>query len=397
MSANVTAIIPAGGTGRRMGQSVPKQFLVVAGLPVMVHTVTALQNSPSVRSIILVVPGEYLDETVKLVADYRLSGVTKIVVGGQTRQDSVRAGMDVLPDGTEYILVHDCARPLIDVALIERCIDAARDSGAAIAAVPAGDTLKEVAAGGWISATVDREKIWYAQTPQVAEVGLLRRAYSVAEGEAFTGTDEAALLERIGIEVAVVPGSSANLKITCPEDLLLAEGLMAGRNGGKVVGEMRVGQGFDAHRLVEGRRLVLGGVVIDYEKGLLGHSDADVLVHALMDALLGAAGLGDIGRHFPDSDPGFKGISSIDLLHRVMALLLAQNQVMVNCDLTVIAQEPKIFPYLDEMRENISRACRVVPGVVNIKATTTEKMGFAGRGEGMAAQAVVMIQRRLYR
>jgi len=182
------------------------------------------------------------------------------------------------------------------------------------------------------------------------------------------------------------------MKITGPEDLLLAEALLAVKGGGcSFMGDLRVGQGYDVHRLVEGRRLVLGGVTIDHEKGLLGHSDADVLVHALMDALLGAAGLGDIGRYFPDSDPEFKDVSSIELLKQVMSLLQSKDLAIVNCDLTVIAQKPRMLPYIPEMIENISEACRVEAGAVNIKATTTEKLGLAGRGEGIAAQAVVMI------
>jgi len=230
---------------------------------------------------------------------------------------------------------------------------------------------------------------------QAAETALLKRAFALAAEEGFQGTDEASILERIGAKVSIVQGSEKNIKVTNAEDLKLAEALCEDLKSGDVgMSVFRVGHGFDAHKLVEGRPLVLGGEVIPHDRGLLGHSDADVLVHALCDALLGAAGLGDIGQHFPDSDPAYKGISSIVLLGEVGGKVYRQGFRLINADMTLIAQRPKLSKYFPAMIGNIRNALGVTRSCLNLKATTTEQMGFTGRDEGMAAQAVVCLMKK---
>jgi 2-C-methyl-D-erythritol 4-phosphate cytidylyltransferase/2-C-methyl-D-erythritol 2,4-cyclodiphosphate synthase len=376
-----------------MGLDLPKQYLELAGLPILVHTVRALQHSSRIKTIIIVAPAEHLALTREMVGRHGLTRVEAVVAGGRTRQDSVAAGLRCVPAGIELAAVHDGVRPLIDPGLIDLCLERAAKTGAAMLAVPVKDTLKTVA-DHVVTANVDRTGLWQAQTPQVARVELLRRAFEAAAADDFSGTDEAALLAHIGVKVSVVMGSAANLKVTRKDDLLLAEALLRGdRRGDGSVGNLRVGHGYDAHRLEEGRELVLGGVLIPYERGLAGHSDADVLLHALADAMLGAAGLGDIGRHFPDHDPAYLGVSSLVLLERVVEKVVGRGLRLVNGDITVIAQQPKLAPYFPAMLENIAKTTGVDTSRLNLKATTTEHMGFAGRGEGIAAHAVVALAR----
>ena len=259
--------------------------------------------------------------TQALLTHYQLADHCTVVNGGKLRQDSVRIGLAQVADDSPLVAVHDGARPLITPEDIQRCLDAAATHGAAIMAVPVKDTLKAVAADSTIRHTVERESLWQAQTPQVVRTDLLKEAFAKADQDGFVGTDEASLLEHGGWPVVVVEGSETNLKITRPDDLLMAEALLMQQQPSP---QMRIGHGFDAHRLVAGRPLILGGMEIPHELGLLGHSDADVLTHALCDAILGAIGAGDIGRHFPDSDPQYKGISSIKLLAHVIGLAAAK-------------------------------------------------------------------------
>jgi 2-C-methyl-D-erythritol 4-phosphate cytidylyltransferase/2-C-methyl-D-erythritol 2,4-cyclodiphosphate synthase len=376
-----------------MGLDLPKQFLRLAGVPILVHTVRALQQSPYIKTIILVVPAEHLEPTRELVRRHDLAKVGQVVRGGPTRQESVAAGLRLVAEDLDLVLVHDGVRPLVDPRLIDACVRRATVTGAAMLAVPVKDTLKTVVEG-LVAATVDRRQLWQAQTPQVARTALLKKAFAAAGKDGFAGTDEASLLERIGVKVSVVMGSAINLKVTRVDDLALAEALLGRNRGGDgSVDISRVGHGYDAHRLVAGRPLVLGGVVIPFELGLLGHSDADVLLHALADAMLGAAGLGDIGRHFPDHDPAYRGISSLVLLGRVAAEIAGRGYRLANADVTVIAQRPKLAPHFPAMLENISRTLGVSGACLNLKATTTEQMGFAGRGEGIAAHALVSLAR----
>ncbi len=395
MKEHIVAIIPGGGSGNRMGLGYPKQFFLLAGVPVFIHTLRTFQDSPLITEIIAVTPQSYLKTTKQLVRKFKLDKVTAIVPGGRKRQDSTKAGLDRIPEETRLVVIHDAARPLVSPETIRACIDAALESQAAIAALPIHDTTKEADENQCINKTIDRSHLWQAQTPQVMGPKPLREAMLKAEKKSWTATDEASLLELVDVKVRLVKGSAANIKITRPEDLFLAEALIAKR-GEKLTepcpSAFKIGQGYDTHRLVEGRDLILGGVTIPHDKGLLGHSDADVLTHALCDAILGALGLGDIGRHFPDSNPTYKNIASIKLLKEVTGMAATHGYRLGNCDITVVAQAPMLGPYCSEMRENLAAACRVTPEAINLKATTTEKMGFTGRGEGISAYATVLLQ-----
>lgn len=371
-----------------MGGTTPKQFLLLQGRPILIRTLEAFRQTECFSTIILTAPLPHLDEAAALVAEYGLSSLCRVVAGGETRQDSVAAGLAALPPEIQVVLVHDGVRPLVSREIISNCLQAVRRDGAAIVAVPIKDTIKEVN-DGVIRQTVDRSRLWRAQTPQGARVSLLRQAYQEARRDNFSGTDEASLLERIGCPISIVVGSETNLKITLPEDIPMAEALLASQKS--TLPGFKIGHGYDAHCLVTGRALILGGVTIPHSHGLLGHSDADVLTHALCDALLGAIGAGDLGRHFPDSDPQYKGIDSLNLLARVIALATAQGFVLANADLTIIAQRPKLAPFIPQMQKNLTEICQVLQSAINIKATTTEAMGFTGREEGIACHAVVLV------
>jgi len=375
-----------------MGQPRPKQFCALAGVPILIHTIRAFIKVTAIREIIVVAPAEYLPDTEQLLDQYNLRENCRVVAGGILRQDSVRVGLAQVADGIELVAVHDGARPLISPELITACLAAAAEHGAAIVAVPVKDTIKTVTDERTIANTMDRSALWQAQTPQVVRTALFKEAYAKADRDGFIGTDEASLLEHGKWPVYIVEGSETNLKITRPDDLLIAEALLMDKNMSQL--QIRVGHGYDAHQLTEGRKLILGGVNVPHEMGLLGHSDADVLTHALCDAILGAMGQGDIGRHFPDSDPQYKGISSIKLLEHVVALAAEQGLVVSNADITVVAQRPKLQGYFSQMRQNLAVACRVEPTAINLKGTTTEKMGFAGREEGISAHAVVLLSAR---
>lgn len=383
-----TAIIAAGGAGLRMGTSTPKQFSELLGVPILIRTIHAFRKVPAIGAIIVVAPAEHRELTCALLVQYQLAGHCTVVNGGKLRQDSVRIGLAQVADDSTLVAVHDGARPLIAPEDIQRCLDAAAHKGAAIMAVPVKDTLKTVAAGTTIRHTVERESLWQAQTPQVVRTGLLKEAFAKADQDGFIGTDEASLLEHGGWQVSVVEGSETNFKITRPDDLLMAEAILMQKQPAQ---QMRIGHGFDAHRLVAGRALILGGMEIPHELGLLGHSDADVLTHALCDAILGAIGCGDIGRHFPDRDPQYKGISSIKLLAHVIGLAAERHFRLVNADITVVAQRPKLAPHFPAMQKILAEACRVESDAINLKASTTEQMGYTGREEGVSAHAVVLM------
>ncbi len=388
---NATAIIPAGGIGTRMGLDGPKQFVLLAGVPLLVHTLRAFEQVDHIREIIVAAPESHLEQTKSLVEKFQISKTT-VVKGGKLRQDSVQAGLSHVAADCDFVAVHDGARPLITASLIGACLDAARTSGAAMAAIPVKDTIKEVGLDHIISHTVNRETLWQAQTPQVVRTDILKRAFVKAEKSCFVGTDEASFLELINEPMTVVEGSEQNIKVTRPDDLLIAEAiLMNAKQAAPPLSAPRIGHGYDAHCLVVGRPLILGGVEIAHSKGLLGHSDADVLTHALCDAILGALGQGDIGKHFPDNDPAYKGILSLKLLEQVIKTAGRQGFTLSNADITVIAQKPKLSPHFQAMKENLAKACRVEPDAINLKGTTTEQMGFSGREEGIAAHAVVLM------
>jgi len=388
MPDKVIAVLPAGGRGRRMGAGRPKQFLELAGRPVLSHCLQTLERVEPVQEVIVVGPGKKLGELRRLcIEPYGLSKVREVVPGGDQRQDSVAAGVRrALARGAAWILVHDGVRPLAPAELFVRVLEAARQTGAAAAAMPCVDTVKRAGQGRLVEATLDRSRLWLIQTPQAFRADLLAQALEAAAETGFYATDEAGLIEWQGGRVKLVEGTRMNLKVTTPEDLRLARAWLGGE-----APALRVGQGMDVHALVPGRRLVLAGVEIDHELGLAGHSDADLLTHALMDALLAAAGLGDIGGMFPDSDPAFKDASSLDLLDLVVARLARHGWRPAQASLTLAAQRPRIAPLVPEMRRNLARVLGLDESLVNLAATTTEGLGFVGRGEGMAAWATAVI------
>lgn len=377
---HVTAIIAAGGRGTRYGGDRPKQLLLLGGLPILQRSVDAFRRSPRVTDVVVALPTELLaDPPAYLVGlpDVRL------VEGGARRQDSVVRAFAASPDA-EVVVVHDAARPFVSETLIAQAIDAAIEAGAAIVALPSRDTIKQAGADGTVAATLPRETIHLAQTPQAFRADVLRAV--LAEAGDADATDEAMLVERTGRPVRLVPGDPRNLKITTPEDLTMAEAMF-----GNGVPALRVGTGYDLHRLVPGRPLILGGVTIPYEKGLLGHSDADVVCHAVTDAILGPTGLGDIGRLFPDTDPAFAGADSLVLLREAAARVAAAGWQVVNVDVTVIAQRPKLSPHVDAMRQAVSAALGVDASVVTLKGKTNEGVDATGAGEAIAVHAVALL------
>jgi len=389
--AEAAAVIAAAGRGSRFGGPSPKVFAPLGGRPLVEWSLLAYGRCDRVEDIVLVVGAEFLDDARRIVEDGGHRSVLAVVPGGDERPASVRAGLEALRAvAPEIVCVHDGARPLVDSLTIERSIDVALEHGAAIAAVSATDTIKQCAPDGRIEATPPRCALYHAQTPQTFRYDLLVEAYERAAARGLGVTDDASLVERIGHAVYVSEGDADNFKITTPEDLARADWVLRRREGLRAP-VMRVGTGYDVHALAEGRALILGGVRIDFNRGLAGHSDADALFHAISDALLGAAALGDIGRHFPDTDPAYAGADSGELTERVVDLLAEAGWRPVNVDATVICERPKLAPHIPAMRENIGRALALPDGDVSVKATTTEGLGFAGRGEGIAVQATVLI------
>jgi 2-C-methyl-D-erythritol 4-phosphate cytidylyltransferase / 2-C-methyl-D-erythritol 2,4-cyclodiphosphate synthase len=378
----VSAILAAGGRGLRLGHSQPKQLLEIAGRPMLERSVSLLQEHPDVHELVVALPQELLVEP----PPYLLNAwkPLRVVAGGARRQDSVAAAFRFVSERADVVVVHDAARPFASADLIGRTIAAAAESGAALAALEARDTVKEVA-GGIVKATLDRRTIFLAQTPQAFRRDVLRDALAIA-GDA---TDEAALAERAGHAVRIVEGEISNIKVTTPDDLVIAEAIS---RGGRPARTGRAGMGYDLHRFVDGRPLILGGVTIPFDRGLAGHSDADAVCHAVTDAILGAAGAGDIGRHFSDSDPKWKGASSIDLLRRALEVVHAQGLAVGNVDATVILERPKLAPYVDQMRANLAAVLGVSIDRVSIKGKTNEGLGEIGRGEAVAVHAIALVR-----
>jgi len=388
----VTGILAAGGAGLRAG--VEKQWLSLGGETVLRRSARALAACPELDELVAVVPPGEEERGAREVAG--LGRPSRAVAGGALRADSVRNGL-AAAEGAAVVLVHDAARPFASPALASRVADAAARDGAALAALLATDTVKRSAAP-WnpassgdsgpdarrVAETLDRRTLWLAQTPQGFRRDLLLRAYAAAGAEASAATDECSLVERLGAPVTLVPGEPGNFKITGPEDVERARAALEA--------PVAMGVGYDTHRFAPGRRLVLGGVEFDGD-GLLGHSDADVCAHAIGDAILGAAGLGDLGRHFPDTDPTWKGVSSLVLLGEIARKAAERGWRVGNCDVTLAARRPKVAPRAGEMRERLAEALGIGPGQVNVKATTGEGMGFVGREEGIAAHAVALLVR----
>ena len=381
------AVIAGGGSGLRLGGPVRKQFIEIAGKSILRHSLELFMGLPEVIQIAVVLPTDALEEfRDSLSAEERKRVI--VVAGGPSRQLSVLSGLEALdPVRISRGAIHDAARPLADPAVIRRTFEQAGSGEGAMACAPVRDTVKR-SDGRVVTGTLDREGIWLAQTPQTFPLEAILAAHRAALRAGFEGTDDAALFERLGLPVRVVRSDPGNLKITEPGDLEYA-GFRLGNRGETM--EMRIGQGYDIHPLVEGRPLVLGGVRIDCKLGLQGHSDADVLAHAITDALLGALALGDIGKHFPDTDPAFKGADSLVLMARALELVRARSFRPVNVDATVIAERPKLAPHFPKMAANIARVLGLDEGRVSLKATTNEHLGAIGRGEGIAALAVVLV------
>ena len=374
------AVVVAAGRGVRMGAAVNKVLLPLCGEPVIRHAVCAFCEADEIDGVVVVASA---DETEQMRAALcGLEKVCAIVPGGSTRQESVKNGLDALPKEARIALVHDGARPLISRELIARCIWQTEDCGSAVVCTPVTDTVK-VEKDGCVVRTLDRSQLRAVQTPQCFFAGELKAAYEAAARDGVSVTDDASVMEHAGHSVHLLESSEVNFKLTTPEDLRRAEDIIGER---KFMQRLpRTGFGYDVHKLASGRRLILCGKEIPWEKGLDGHSDADVAVHALMDALLGAACLGDIGRLYPDNDPAFEGADSMKLLADVLRRVKDAGYAVVHADVTIVAQKPN----MDEMRRNLENA--MAGAQVNVKATTTERLGFEGRGEGISAQAVATI------
>ena len=365
-----------------------KLFAEISGIPVIIRAVLALERAESISEIIIAIKPENKDKIKRLCGEYGVSKLKAVVSGGEQRQESVLNAVRKVSSGVDVIAVHDGARPFITPENIDRIVGLAREKGAVIPAVRVKDTIKSVG-DGRILETPDRAGLYAAQTPQA----FLLEKYMAAVGATLRGcpsgtsfTDDAQMLENAGFEVFIAEGDYGNIKITTQEDLLVGANSVRPPNPQ----ELRIGSGYDVHKFAKDRKLILCGVEIPHDEGLLGHSDADVAVHALMDALLGALALGDIGKHFPDTEPKYKGISSMELLRRVILLINEKGCEPSNLDITIIAERPKLAPFILQMRENIAAACKIPLDRVSVKATTEEGLGLAGKGIG--AHAVCMVK-----
>ena len=377
---SVWAVVVAGGRGARAGLGRNKVFFAWKGRSVLSRCLDALERSGALDGAVLVLGAEDFEQYDALCAREGASPLVKrVVAGGDCRRRSVRSGLAALPEEVEIVAVHDAARPFVSPEAVRETVQSARKWGSGVISTPVTDTIKRVGPDGAVE-TLDRSQLRAVQTPQTFDCAKLKAAHERAEAEGFDATDDAALFEHYygSVRLVTAPGAEANIKLTNPADF---EKLSRPA--------MRIGSGYDAHRLAEGRKLILCGVDVPHTRGLDGHSDADVAVHALMDALLGALGEGDIGRHFPDSDPAYEGISSMLLLEQVMKIVREHGCGVANVDVTIVAQKPKLAAYIPTMRENLARALGT--DAVNVKATTTERMGFEGEELGISAQAVALL------
>jgi 2-C-methyl-D-erythritol 4-phosphate cytidylyltransferase / 2-C-methyl-D-erythritol 2,4-cyclodiphosphate synthase len=380
-------LIPAAGAGQRLGASVPKALVEVAGIPLLVRTLKRFAPLGLTDSAIVLVPPEEGHAFRAVLNDAALPHV-RIVDGGKERQDSVRNGLEALDGDTEIVAIHDAARPFVPLDAVGAAIEAAADHGAATVAIPAVDTILQASEAGMLEATPDRARLWACQTPQVFRVAVIRGAHAQARAQHFAATDDATLAQRCGAPVKLIPGTPENFKITTPFDLERAEAMIR-----KERRQMRIGAGYDLHRLIAGRPLLLGGVEIPHEKGLEGHSDADALCHALTDAILGAAALGDIGQLFPDTDPAYQGADSMELLRKAYARAREAGYRLVNVDSTIIAQRPKLAPHIPAIRAALGEALKIDVDCISVKAKTNEGLGPEGREEAISVHASALMSR----
>lgn len=375
------ALIVAAGRGERAGGALPKQFRALLGIPVLRRSVEAFAAHRDISIVVVVAPSDRLETASRMLAGTR----ARVVPGGATRQESVRLGLNELKAySVDFVLIHDAARPLVSPAVIDRVLAALKSgSDGAVPMLPVSDTLKRRDDDAWT--TVSRNGLLRAQTPQGFRFSAIAAAHKRFEPE--TVTDDMALAEMAGMKIEGISGEELNVKITGPDDLVHAQRLIAGS-----MGEYRTGMGFDAHRFGPGDHVWLCGVKIAHDHALLGHSDADVGLHALTDAILGAIGEGDIGQHFPPTDEQWRGALSHTFLEHALALVHKKGRAFVHCDITLICESPKIAPYREAMRARLAEIIEVDVSRVSVKATTTEGMGFTGRREGLVAQAIATLR-----
>lgn len=383
----VHVLIVAAGRGSRFGGPIPKQYAMLGGLSVLRRTVDAFRTHPAVTSIRVAI---HPDDAMLYHAAVGDLVLPPPVLGGAQRQDSVRHLLDDLalshdPSEPAYVLIHDAARPFVTVALIDRVIAGLGRHPGAIIGMPITDTVKRTRQNHVIADTLDRTALWRAQTPQAFHFAAILSAHHTFAGLHLT--DDAALAERADLPVEMIMGTDENFKITTQEDLCRAERLVMA-----ALGDLRTGMGFDVHQLVPGDHCWINGIKIPHDRSLLGHSDADVGLHALTDAILGAIGAGDIGRHFPPSDPQWRGAPSDRFLAHAARLVAEKGGVIAHCDVTLMCERPKIGPHRDAMVARIAEILQISPDRVSVKATTTEKLGFTGREEGIAAQAIATVR-----
>ena len=380
--ARIAAVIVAAGKGERVGGLVPKQFRPLLGESVLQRSVKAFASLPEISSIQIVTSEERWQETEVALTD---APCARFVRGGATRQDSVRNGLEALESSApDFVLIHDAARPLVSASLIRRIMKALQDGASAVVPVlPVSDSLKRNTAESWLS--VPREDLYRAQTPQGFAFGKILAAHREFRSTAVT--DDMAIAELAKIAVTTAIGDETNLKITTEDDFGHAERLLRG-----TMEEFRTGQGFDAHRFTKGDHVWLCGIKIAHDAALQGHSDADAGLHALTDAILGALGAGDIGRHFPPTEEKWRGVASSLFLAHAAQLVADAGGAIVHCDVTLLCERPKVAPHREAMRARIAEILGIDVSRVSVKATTTEGMGFLGRGEGLAAQAVATVR-----
>ncbi|MBN9391533.1 MAG: 2-C-methyl-D-erythritol 2,4-cyclodiphosphate synthase [Chloroflexi bacterium] len=424
-SEKVVAVIVAAGRSTRMA-GLDKQFALAGGRPLLAYTAAVFEKSPLISEYVIVLSAENLARGRELAQAEGWTKLRGFIEGGARRQDSVWHGLRAFeedPEAPGWVMIHDGARPFVTEQILSDGLEAARPTGACVAAVPVKDTIKRVDRDSLlVEETPPRELLWAIQTPQVFRFDLICQAHRQGQASGADVTDDAMMAELAGHPVKVFRAAYTNIKVTTPDDLDQARLILAGETalahagtGPLPIAEsttrepeampgpanshlaplpaLRIGQGFDVHRLVPGRPLILGGVTIPFDLGLDGHSDADVLTHAIINALLGAAGMGDIGRHYPPSDPTIKGISSLQMLTELYTKIQTEGWQLVNLDATVVAQQPKLAPHIAEIRRTLAGVLGVEESRVNVKATTTEKLGFAGRLEGLEGQAVALLTR----
>jgi 2-C-methyl-D-erythritol 4-phosphate cytidylyltransferase/2-C-methyl-D-erythritol 2,4-cyclodiphosphate synthase len=383
----VAAVVVAAGRGQRAGGDVPKQYRKIAGTPVVRPTLSAFSSHPHIDLVQPVIHPD--DEDLFRAASRGLKNLLEPVAGGATRQSSVHAGLQALQGrAPEIVLIHDAARPFLSSALISRAIEAARTCSAATPGVAVSDTVKKIDQDAMVIETLDRSQLRMVQTPQAFAFALIADAHqraAAAGREDFT--DDAALAEWAGHRVLMFEGEAGNVKLTTNEDFARAELLSAA-----ALADVRIGNGFDVHAFVDGDHVMLGGIRIPHRQGVTGHSDADVALHALVDAILGALAEGDIGQHFPPSDPQWRGASSDRFLAFACERVRARGGVIGNLDVTIVCEAPRVSPHRDAMRARIAEIAEISPDRVAVKATTSEKLGFTGRGEGIVAMATATVR-----